>query len=489
MSQLAWSFLVSRNFYLDYRTVVAPDFMIDTQISNLLARAIDGDLTPQGTAMIREIKGAEIGNLTAIFRIVKATKSALNQDKTDEVIKDPFGREIYFIEGFVMRDRLEKKTVTFEDLEKAHRQVISAYESFWEKTEPCSANPSHSFELSSIEASQQQLNLQTVEPFIFKKKGKHQYFNFKHKLTLSLNENEPKSVTSIAFGKNCLYSRYEDQKVIEWDLSEPNSPNEFFTVDNPYLFASSVSVSPDFQWIATGCYSHSRNYVFLKNLETNEQYKLYECKFYKCDLLQKDLLPIVTLTFSPDGQYLAAGTKQGSILRWSLNPFNKRVKVIAKNLKTEITTLAFSADSSTLISGDKQGNIIPWKERLDFPPFTTLYKEEKPLPIHSLVFSSNGLLAAGCAESLEIWNFEKGEKIQSLTELIEIKTVAFSPDSKLLVLGKENGEVIIWSINQKQEMFQYTHKGAITSVIFHPQAHYFASASNDGTIQLFDYIN
>ena len=45
MSIEAWPFLVSRNRYLDYRTVVAPKFICEAGISNLLARVADGDLT------------------------------------------------------------------------------------------------------------------------------------------------------------------------------------------------------------------------------------------------------------------------------------------------------------------------------------------------------------------------------------------------------------------------------------------------------------
>ena len=39
----AWRFLVSRNQFLDYRTVVAPDFMCQVNIASVLAKAAEGD--------------------------------------------------------------------------------------------------------------------------------------------------------------------------------------------------------------------------------------------------------------------------------------------------------------------------------------------------------------------------------------------------------------------------------------------------------------
>jgi hypothetical protein len=58
MSEIqAWRFLVSRNQFLDYRTVVAPDFMCQANIASLLAKAAEGDLTNDDSVYYREIHG------------------------------------------------------------------------------------------------------------------------------------------------------------------------------------------------------------------------------------------------------------------------------------------------------------------------------------------------------------------------------------------------------------------------------------------------
>jgi hypothetical protein len=74
MSIKVWPFLVGRNPYLDYRTIVAPDFICDAGIPNLLARAADGDLSEPGYAISRKIEGSKVGDFTIIFRVVKAER-------------------------------------------------------------------------------------------------------------------------------------------------------------------------------------------------------------------------------------------------------------------------------------------------------------------------------------------------------------------------------------------------------------------------------
>ncbi|NEQ12001.1 MAG: WD40 repeat domain-containing protein, partial [Moorea sp. SIO4E2] len=103
MSINAWPFLVSRNRYLDYRTVVAPDFICDAKIANLLARVTDGDLTEPGKGFIRQIAGTEAGDFTIVFRIIQATEKDLNSKEGDDILKDEFGRKIYLIEGVVIQ--------------------------------------------------------------------------------------------------------------------------------------------------------------------------------------------------------------------------------------------------------------------------------------------------------------------------------------------------------------------------------------------------
>jgi hypothetical protein len=142
----AWGFLVSRNQYLDYRTVVAPSFMCQARAFSILAKAAEGDLTEKGSALYREIHNSKVGDLTLVFRVIEATAENTGI-AGNGVLKDSFGREIYLIEGIVLRELMPDIIVTQENMEEVHKQLVKFYYDFWDCTTPCSALSSEHFNL------------------------------------------------------------------------------------------------------------------------------------------------------------------------------------------------------------------------------------------------------------------------------------------------------------------------------------------------------
>ncbi len=162
----SWAFLVSRNKYLDYRSVIAPDFICEAKISNLLARVADGELTESGKAYIRIITDSKVGDFTIVFRVIKATEKDINSNGEEEILKDPFGREIFLIKGFVLNGIQNKRDVyiTDQDIEDIHKPVAQGYRQFWEYSEPHPAIPSTKFPLT-LERSNASLALEELQPF------------------------------------------------------------------------------------------------------------------------------------------------------------------------------------------------------------------------------------------------------------------------------------------------------------------------------------
>lgn len=146
-----WPFLVSRNRDLDYRTVVAPDFICAAKASNLLARVAEGDLTEEGKLFFRQIYETKAGDFAIVFQVLNATEKCLNpQQKTDGVLKDTFGREIYLIEGLVVKGIGSKKDFSITDLQmdEVHSLLMNSYQQFWYDTEPQAAISSSQIKLT-----------------------------------------------------------------------------------------------------------------------------------------------------------------------------------------------------------------------------------------------------------------------------------------------------------------------------------------------------
>jgi len=97
-----WPFLISRNQYLDYRTITAPEFICNDSSANILSKSADAELVVGENIAYREIRNYRLGEMTLIYRVLKATKKDIGSDDSEEVLRDSQGREISLIEGVIV---------------------------------------------------------------------------------------------------------------------------------------------------------------------------------------------------------------------------------------------------------------------------------------------------------------------------------------------------------------------------------------------------
>lgn len=146
MTIKAWPFLVGRNRNLGYQTIVSPSFLSERGMSMLLAEAAGGDDSGSNEALYREISGSSVGDISLVFRVVKATPQDYRLGK-GEILRDSSGRPIRLIEGFVMQGHHPMINVTQEDLQTAHELVKEAYHVFWQADNAFKVSPSLPFNL------------------------------------------------------------------------------------------------------------------------------------------------------------------------------------------------------------------------------------------------------------------------------------------------------------------------------------------------------
>lgn len=117
----AWPFLVSRNQTVDYQPVVAPRFMVDNGIAELLVSKTNGERTSEPINL--KVRQTKAGDLTLIYRITLARDGQTSY-------KDGFGRSIDWVEGVVLNG-LRDETAAPEVLLAAHQCVEGKFKRFW----------------------------------------------------------------------------------------------------------------------------------------------------------------------------------------------------------------------------------------------------------------------------------------------------------------------------------------------------------------------
>ncbi|MCH8042579.1 MAG: protein kinase [Planctomycetes bacterium] len=193
----------------------------------------------------------------------------------------------------------------------------------------------------------------------------------------------------------------------------------------------------------------------------------------------------------PDEKYLATVGKGGQIRMWELAEI-RRAELAGKSAKPVsilqgkrsshgARTLSFSPDGRYLASGGRTGNINLWRGG---PPWRPEESELLTLRGHtaavtSIAYSHDGaLLVSGSKDhTVKLWPGDLRRESASLATAEDwIYAVAFSPDGRLLATGGFDGRVRLFDTETMKKTFdEKLHDNQVLGVAISPSGQWLAS--------------
>ena len=260
---------------------------------------------------------------------------------------------------------------------------------------------------------------------------------------------------------------------------------------------TAVAFSHDHRLLASGGTDHT---VYLWGVNSG----------YKRRIFRGHSDHILALAFSPNGHYLASSSKDNTIRIWNLGTKNKVTIITGERDNRGATSISFSPDSKVLVShlesvqapGNPLTNLSFFDVVLGTEIKTTEVVEDDELKdairLETIAFSKNGdILTSPFFHNNLVWNLYKHQEFILNIDKYE-GTKFFSPQGKILMIAKADGNIQGWEVKSRSEVFnlhcttlQENFKSSeyISPLELSKNGKFLSIGNPNGTITIWDVIS
>lgn len=189
-----------------------------------------------------------------------------------------------------------------------------------------------------------------------------------------------------------------------------------------------------------------------------------------------------SIAFSPDGTLFAAASRGGSVTIWNIETRKQVGQHVAH--EGSVSSVAFSADSMTVATAGSDGISL-----VDFRTGTR-GRLDAQSDVASIAFLSSGNLASAGDGAIILWDVPSRQVRTLGRHPAPVRSVAFSPDGRLVAAGDESGRAALWDLatpgTPREAGGDAGHKDYVRGVAFSPDGKVLATASEDNTVMLWN---
>ncbi|MCF7763258.1 MAG: protein kinase [Verrucomicrobia bacterium] len=189
---------------------------------------------------------------------------------------------------------------------------------------------------------------------------------------------------------------------------------------------------------------------------------------------------IDAIAFHPTGEEIAVAKKDDETISiFKVSSLDPRLQIPLKRL---CSALVYSPDGQWLAAGTGEREICIWESSSG----SVVKKLSYPSPVQGLAFSPDGhWLAGGGGTTLKLWEVSNWNLAATLEgHAAWINTLAFTPDGTRLISAGEDREIKIWDPVKQREILSLAGHTNSVSAIAVTLGGRLISGSLDGTVQV-----
>lgn len=239
------------------------------------------------------------------------------------------------------------------------------------------------------------------------------------------------SVNSLVFRPNSsiFYSASSDGTVRQWDLDDESKTP--VTLMHDQVLHNKLAISPNARWLAV-----ATDGMGIKVLDTGVG---------RPDpvVVNWGNNRIMTLDFYPDNQHILFAGSENEIVKYNIT--SALSQTIARS-DSEVLSLAVSPDSETVVAGTRSGEVILF--RGDDDPSGQVIHSDQGNEVHTVSFNRNGTrVAAGSLRGeVRILDVSSGNLVTTLRgHSARVVDVNFCPLNRFIASASFDGTIQLWN--------------------------------------------
>jgi len=289
------------------------------------------------------------------------------------------------------------------------------------------------------------------------------------------------SVSSVSFSPNAkdnlIASSGPDRTVRLWKTDG----TQWKIIEGHNDIVWTVSFSPDGQYVASGSADKT-----IKIWRSKEGTLVTTLKGHQGQ--------ISNLSFSPDGQTIASASTDRTIRLWQWKNISNIPKIFSGH-KDTVYSVKFSPNGQLIVSGSGDRTIKIWK--VDGTLLSTLTQHEGAVNFVTFGSDSKTLASISDDNTLRFWKSQrdlmvvKKDRHHLVSKIItkddnKMLAVTFSPNGELIAYANAEGKIGLWKVDGTSLPPLEGHIGQVNEVSFSPDGQTIITGGRDKTVRIWN---